>query len=283
MFATLQRTWSIIGESWEVLKRQKSLLLFPIFSGIACLLVIASFVAPFLLFPDWADRMLNAAYRHDAGTATQILWLVVVFLYYFINYFIMIFFNAALVACALVHFKGGQPTMGDGLAAAGRRLPQIFAWALVAATVGVILRAIEERAEKLGQFIIGLIGLVWTVASYLVVPVLVVEGVGPIDALKRSTSLLRRTWGEGLVGNFSLGLIGFLAALPGIALIVAGIALGKAFLVLVVVGVIYFIAVSLVLTTLKQIYLAALYLYAAEGQLAAGFTADDMRQAFRHK
>lgn len=283
MFDTLSRTWSIIGESWDVLKRQKSLLLFPIFSGIACVLVMASFAAPFLLFPDWADRMLNAADRRTGDTATQVLWLVVGFLYYFINYFIMIFFNAALVACAVVHFKGGQPTMGDGLAAAGRRLPQILAWAFVAATVGMILRAIEQRAEKLGQFIIGLIGLVWTVATYLVVPVLVVEGVGPMDALKRSTALLRRTWGEGLAGNFGMGLIGFLAALPGFALIFAGIALGKAFLVLVAVGVIYFIAVALVLTTLKQIYLAALYLYAAEGQLAAGFTADDMRSAFRKK
>ncbi|HMP02850.1 MAG TPA: DUF6159 family protein [Gemmatales bacterium] len=284
MFQTISRSWSIIGECWDVLKKQKTLLLFPVLSGLACLVVMLSFIAPMLLFPEWAERFMDTARQpQNATTTEQIVGPLLAFAFYFVNYFIIVYFNAALASCAIVHFKGGEPTMGDGLAAATRRLPQILAWALVAATVGMILKAIEQRAEKLGRFIVSLIGLAWSVATYLVVPVLAIEGVGPIDALKRSAAILRQKWGEGLAGNLSLGIIGFLACLPGFALIMVGVALGQAFLLLSAVGVLYLVAVGLVMSTLKQIYIAALYLYAAEGQIAKGFSADDMQQAFLRK
>lgn len=289
MFSSFSTSWEMIRQSFAVLKRQKTLVLFPILSGIACLLVVVSFLAPIFLIPDLLHYLLNAANQQgqqgDGGG--RIVGFIVLFAFYFVNYFVIVFFNTALASCAVVHFKGGEPTLSDGLSAAGRRLPQLLGWALVSATVGMILRAIEERAEWVGRIVAGLLGVFWTIATYLVVPVLAVEGVGPITAVKRSTALLRQAWGEGLAGGLSLGLVGFLFTLPAILVFIAGAVLLFNNPVLgglvVALAMVYFVVVSIVLSTLRQIYIAGLYLYAAEGQLPGGFSEEIIQGAFRRK
>src|SRR5262249_54953434 len=186
-----------------VLRTDKQLIVFPILSGICCLLVLLSFVLPFVLSPQLLNLVDNQV---NQG---QVPWwgYVVAFAFYFCNYFVIVFFNSALISCALMRFNGLEPTLGDGFKAAAARLPQILAWALVSATVGVLLKIIENSSEKVGQFIAGLLGLVWGVLTYFVVPVLVVEKLGPIDAIKRSAAILRKTWGESLVANLGIGLI----------------------------------------------------------------------------
>jgi hypothetical protein len=289
MFSTFSRSWEMLRQSYAVLQRQKTLVVLPILSGLLCLVVAASFVAPFLAFPELTKAMLDAADQakdqdHWQGRA---LWLGLTFAFYFVNYLVIVFFNTALASCAIVHFKGGEPTLGDGLSAASRRLPQIAAWAFLAATVGVILRIIEDKSDKIGQFVVGLLGLAWTAATYLVVPILAVEGAGPFTALSRSVKLLRHSWGEGVVGNFGLGLIGFLLMLPGLALCLLGVFLGMntpaVLIICLAVGVIYLVAMSIVLSTLKQIFIAGLYVYAAEGQVPGGFSPELVEHAFRQK
>jgi len=286
MFDSFSRSWEMISQSYAVLKKQKTLVVFPILSGIACLIVAVSFIAPILAMPDLFQKVARKGGDPEARN-----WIFAIggFLFYFINYFIIIFFNAALAACAVMHFKGIDPTLGDGLSAAGRRLPQILGWAFVAATVGMILRAIQDRSEWIGKLIVGFLGLAWTAVTYLVVPVLAVEGKGPIDALKRSGELLRRTWGEGLAGGLTMGLVGFLLTLPGLLLIFAG-AMGGAAMqnmmlggIGIALGVIYLVVISIVLSTLKQIYIAGLYLYAAEGVMPNGFSPDLVQEAFHKK
>jgi hypothetical protein len=198
------------------------------------------------------------------------------FLFYFANYFIVVFFNAAIVACAAARMSGGNPTIGDGLRAATARLPVIFGWALVCATVGLLLRVIEDRSDKIGRIAAGLLGMAWTVVSFLVVPVLVIENKGPIAALKDSTTLLKKTWGEQLVSNFSFGTIFTLLALPAIGLIFLGAYLGSAPILFLCIGVavIYFIALALVQSALQAIFQTALYLYARDGQVPDGFHAE---------
>src|SRR5260370_20607117 len=115
---------------------------------------------------------------------------VVAFAFYFCNYFVIVFCNAALVSCAMLSFHGHKPTLADGFRAASSRLPQILAWALVSATVGVLLKVIENAHEKVGQFVSALLGTAWTVMTYFVVPVLVVEKVGPFEAIGRSMPVL---------------------------------------------------------------------------------------------
>ena len=173
--------------------------------------------------------------------------------------------------------RGGDPTLSTGLNASFARLPQIFGWALVSATVSLVLRVIENSNRKVGRFIAGLLGMAWSLVTFLVVPILVVERKGPVDAFKESARLLKKTWGQQLIGNFSFGLIFLLLGIPGIGLLVLGIfttttaaPLGIA---LIVLGVVYLMLLGLVQSTLQVIFQAALYLYACEGKAPAGFDA----------
>jgi len=206
------------------------------------------------------------------------------FLFYLCNYFVITFFNAAIIACAVRRMQGGTATVGDGLRDAAGRLPLIAGWALVSATVGLILRIIEDRSERVGRIVAGLLGMAWTVVSYLVVPVLVIERKGPFAALKDSTAMLRRTWGEQVVGNFSFGLMFFVLALPALAMVVLGFVTGSAVGLSLCIGVavIYLVVLSLIQSALQGIFQAAVYLYARDGH-ASGFSNELLSGAMQPK
>ena len=279
MFDRIANGWELAKNSWEVLRLDKELLIFPLLSGIACLLVLASFAIPL-----WATQSIDGVLQ-DEQPLQNVLAYVVLFAFYFVNYSVIVFFNTALIACAMIRFRGGDPTVGDGLQAAVSRLPQIVAWALVSATVGVILRVIESYSDKVGQFVTALLGGAWSIATYFVVPVMVVEKVGPIDAVRRSFEVLKKSWGESLSANFGIGIITFLCTLVAMVPLVLGIvaltsgqtALGIAGLVC---GVLALIVVSLVSSALNAIVIGALYLYAADGEVPQQFNADSLSHAF---
>lgn len=286
MFDRMARSWELSKQSWRVLRSDKQLVLFPLISSIACILVLASFAVPVLATMDF-----QAISNHKPGDPppVQPIHYVVLFAFYFANYAVIAFFNAALIACAMRKFEGESAGLGDGLRVAGARLPQILGWALVAATVGMVLRAISERAGLIGKIVISLIGFVWTVATYFVVPVLVVEGVGPIEAVKRSAGVIRKTWGEALVVNIGLGALSMVGFLVSLAPLAAGIGLtiatesaapaiigGAAMIMMLVL-------LALVTSTLKMILVAALYRYAATGLVPEQFDGALLKQMFRKK
>ncbi|HUI05761.1 MAG TPA: DUF6159 family protein [Verrucomicrobiae bacterium] len=280
MFAKISYTWSIMRASWDVLKRDKTLLLFPLLSGLCCLLVLLSFLVPIFLTGAWQPPAPGTA-RVDTSVYYGIL-----LLFYLANFFVITFFNTAIISCAMLRLAGGSPTLADGFHEAAVRLPQIAGWALLSATVGLILRIIEDRSKWIGRIVAGLLGMAWTVTSFLVVPVIVAERKGPFGALKGSTVMLRRTWGEQLVGSFSFGVVFGLLGLPAVALIVAVAFLGNLALLLlaVLVGVVYWIALSLVQSALQSIFQAAVYLYSYNGGLAPeGFSPQLLADALRPK
>ena len=123
---------------------------------------------------------------------------------------------------------------------------------------------------------VGLLGAAWTVVSFLVIPILVVENKNPFIALKESTILLKKTWGEQVAGNFSFGLIFLLLSIPAIVLIVVGIFSGSLAAIAACVGlaVIYFVILALIQSALQSIFQAAVYLYARDGQVPEGFGAE---------
>ena len=218
----------------------------------------------------------------------QVLGYVVLFAFYVVNYTVIIFFNSALVACAIIRFKGGNPTVADGLRAASARLPQIVGWALVAATVGLIIKAIESRSEKVGAIVASLLGMAWSAVTYFVVPVIVIEGAGPVAAGKRSFEVLKRTWGESLVANFGIGLIVFLSSLLAFVPIVLGIGAIVSNLVVVgiigiAVGIVALLLISLLSSALNTIIIGALYLYASEGTVPQQFNDQLFEKAFANK
>jgi len=292
MFDRLGNGWEVATQSWRVLRQDKELMLFPVLSGLAGLAILATFALPMLVIPALRERVVELFSESGGsdGVAARLVGGLVAFGYYFLNYFVMVYFNTALVACAIYRFRGGDPTVGTGLRMANERLPQIAGWALLAATVGMILNAIEERSEWLGRLVVGILGGLWTVATFLVVPTLAVEGLGPIEALKRSTGLIRQVWGEGLGGNINIGLVGFLLMLPAILIVAAGVALtssghlpGFLLALLILAAVVYGLGVAVVTTAAKQVFIAGLYVYATEKRVPPGFAADAMRGAFVRK
>lgn len=271
MFAKIGQTWSLMGGAWEILKKDKELLVFPVISGIACLAVMASFAIPMV-----TSGAIERIPSSDAPPADHIAYYGVLFLFYWTTYFVIVFFNTAVVACAVKRIAGGNPTLGDGFSASFARLGLILGWSALAATVGIVLRILEDRSKGVARFVTGFLGIAWSLASYLAIPVLVVERKGPLAALKESAALLKKTWGNQLVGNFSFGFVFFLLAIPGIALAVfgfGGIVSGQAAVgvLLIGIGAAWLLLMAIVQSTLQIIFQAVLYVYARDGVVPAEF------------
>ena len=206
------------------------------------------------------------------------------------QYIVIFFFNTALVGAAMIRLDGGDPTVADGLRIARGKMLPIIGYAAIAATVGMILRAMEERAGFIGRIVVGMIGVAWTLATFMVVPVLVEQDVGPIDAVKESALLLKKTWGENLIGNggigVAFGLITFAVILVGGGLTAISASNNNMLPMTITLGALTVVAVlgvALVQSALAGIYSAALYRYATDGQAPSGFDGEVLQQAFRLK
>lgn len=282
MFERINRSWELVKASWSVLQSDRELIVFPIVSFIGSIVVMITFAIPMI-----AAGIFDNIGR-DGADGVGLAGIIVGFLFYLVMYTVVIFSNTALVGAAMIRLKGGDPTLSDGFQIARSRFSTILGYALISATVGMILRAISERGGLVGQIVSSLVGFVWSVATYLVVPVLVVENIGPIEAVKRSADLLKKTWGEQLVANFGIGsvfgLITFAVVILGVALIgiFANVSSGLAILFAIVM-ILAIIAISLIASALQGIFQAALYRYAAEGQTGDQFNPDLIKGAFREK
>jgi hypothetical protein len=280
MFEKIGNSWALLKASFAVLRADKELVVFPIVSTVAVLVVTASFALP-MLFAGFLDSLMEGE--------TQIVGYIVCFAFYVVQYFVIIFANSALVGAALIRLRGGDPTVGDGFRIAMERIGTILAYALVSATVGMILRFISERGKTVGRIVSSIVGMAWNLATYLAVPVLVVEGVGPLEAVKRSASYLKKTWGEQIVGNFSVGvifgLITLLLILIGIPVFYFVITSKSIALIAItaVVFVLAFVVLGLINSTLNGIYVAAVYRYAVEGDTGGFFDEEMVQGAFKLK
>jgi len=209
------------------------------------------------------------------------------FLFYIVNYFIVIFLNVALVGVANSRLSGGTWTIGDGLSLAAARAFTIFKWAVFAATVGIILRWISERVGLLGKIVVGLVGLTWTLATYFVVPILAFEDLDPIAAVKRSSALFKKTWGERVVAGVSFGAIFMLAILAGIGLWFFGLmTFPRSLATIIFISVLlmaYIQVVVAISSATASIFNVALYRYALTGKLHGGFTQEQLQSAWMPK
>ncbi len=271
----LANSWQLMKASWEILKADREILLFPVISGVALILVTASFIAPLFALGISGQSLLS-----EGSNAVN---LVVIFLFYFICYFVIIFFNCAIIACATIRMNGGDPTVSDGLRAAFSFIAEIAGWALVSATVGLILRSIAERSKLLGRVIAGLLGMAWSVTSFLVIPVLVNEGKGPLEAYRQSVHLLKKTWGEELIGTFSFGLVFGVLSLPAALGYALSVFSGKGALAagFMILTALYLIILSVFQSALQGIFQAALYHYARFGEAPRGFDQETLRDVIQ--
>ena len=214
MFERFTRSWELAKASASVIQADKELLLFPVMSGIVTMVLLATFILPIYMLKLFSN-------------GNEVMGGILAFAFYFCSYSVTFFFNSALVAAALIRLNGGDPTVSDGLNAAKARIVPILGYAAIAATVGMILNGLRNKDNNLLVRMIGAgLGVAWTLSTFLVVPVLVNENVGPIDAIKESVKLLKRTWGENAIGNVGIGMVFgviFLCAiLVGVVLVVRG-------------------------------------------------------------
>jgi len=182
---------------------------------------------------------------------------VIIFAFYVISYFLIIFFNVGLVYCVKRIFEGTPTSFKEGFKYATTRTVTIFMWAILAGTVGFILKMLQERGGAIGNIVSGLVGIAWSVATFFVVPVLAYEDVNPIDAIKRSGSIIREQWGEALGANFGFGIfsiLGFFAAFSlGFATSFIHPVLG------IVTGVLTFLLVQVAVSAARMVFISATY------------------------
>jgi len=269
----ISMTMSLMKASWQILKKDRELLLLPVISGICCLSVMAIFITQ-ALDHNWLKPLAGGSTDHQKNITY---WFM--FLFYYCNYLVILFFNAAIIACAVIRMEGGNPTLADGLQAAVNRFPQIAGWALIAATVGILLGMVESGSQR-GRSIIGAIfGIAWSVISYLAIPLIVVEKTNPLFALERSQDLMRRTWGEQVIGNFSFGLIFTLFALPVLPfmLILNRIWGTPSCLPVFVGGIVYLITLGIFQSALQTIFNAVMYVFARDGKVPEGFSVGQLK------
>jgi len=279
----IARTRHILYLCLDILLRDKSLMLFPMVSGVVGLLIFMSFL------PFWDQSFWKplAAGKFDtlsgAPSVREIVEYLKMFLFYFCGYFTTTFFNVGLLCCVLRHKRGEEAGFVTGLEDALAHVRQIAGWALIAAFVGVILRIVQSRSRSLAVRLgVGIVGVAFSLLSFLVVPVMVVQNKGPLDALKESGALFKKTWGERLISGLAFGIFGLILMFPAFVLIACTVVaetMGMRIALLAAAG-LYMYVFILFQSALETIFRLELYHYAATGKISDDFDADLFKGAF---
>ncbi len=296
MSNALTRGWSMARESFTVLRRYPKLAVFPVISGLMLLGLLVAIGTALMPLVESIHPPSPGSPKQPVSEEMKLEFYAVAFAVYYVLTAVIVFCNVALIHCALRCHAGETPSVRAGLAAAVSRLPQILSWALVAAVVGVALHALEVALRKkigfLATWLIGMLGFAWSVATYFVVPVLASEGLGPVAAVRRSSQIVKSKWGEQIGGQVRFSLLWLLFILQAAALFALGLAIiasrgiggfGGIGPVLMLAGLVYALAATVVLHALNAIFLSGVYLYARTGTVPATFDRQLMEEAFLRK
>ena len=270
----ISNTIALAKVSWKVLRKDRELLLLPVLSFLASIVVLALLWLPTLSAID------TSGLADESGDPGAVLIVVGVISAMAMS-IVSVFFNGALVAGAHERLSGGDPTVRSALGRALSRLSGLLPWAIITGTVGLILQAARERAGWMGRFVVNMVGMAWQTATFLVVPAIVIDDHGAVSGLKASAALLKRTWGENIAARVGFGLLGIVAIIPAVIVLFATGALGGTALVVgILLAVPYLALVVVVLTALNAVFQTALYLYATTGSVPAGFDDSNLQASF---
>ena len=269
-----QRSWELGKTSWRVLRNDKDLAAFPVIGAVVSIVVLAVFAG--LIFATG----LNSG-GHNSDSMKPIGWVFVALLY-FAMAFVAVYFQAALTYGANERLAGRDTGIRASMDAANAKLHRLLPWALVAATVSIIIRSLQDRGLP-GQIIGAIVGTAWALVTFLTIPIIMLEDLGPGKALKRSGQLFKQTWGENVAAQFGFGVFGVIAAIPAIIVVVAVASANVLPLTIAVgaVAVAWLAVVSIVISAMTGIYKVALYHYAVDGQAPTAFADSDLADAFK--
>jgi hypothetical protein len=267
----------IIKASWRVLQQDRELIWLPVIS-----LLSTAVTAALFLGGAWLTHTTDPVTGNVAMSAAS--WVILGVMYLALA-FVTIFFNTALICAAWERLHGGDPTLGSALDAATSRIGRILPWAVVSATVSIIIRAVEQRAGIVGRVVGAVAGIAWSLVTFLVLPIIVVEGLGVGDALKRAGELFKKTWGEQVIGNAAIGVVGTLGAMVAFPFVMLALATSSTVVIVpvVVIAIVWVLGLSAVTSAMSGIFQTALYQYASTGEVPSGFTREQMVGAFRPK
>jgi hypothetical protein len=264
--------WELTKKSWALLRSNRELFRFPIYGGLAAIAIVIAFVGPGLYLIDDGQRVLGGLLTAIGLYGAS---------------FVAVFFGVALAATADKVFHGEAVSISYGFDVARSRIGAIAGWAALAALVGTLISLIQQSGSIGEAIIASLIGAAWGLITFLAVPVIAFEGTGPWATLKRSTSLFKERWRGQVSGNIAIGgIVGLLGVLPAVAMIAGGVYLwasndNGAGAVLVLLGVMLFVVAMLIIQAMRGVFGVALYRFAAEGEVASGFTQADFESAVK--
>ena len=280
----ISRSWNITKLTFSVIRQDKEMLLFPFLATIVSILYVAAIIVP--------SGVLQLLVENDAD-GVPVSWelreIILLFGVYLGLAFIATFFNVCVVYTTKTRFEGGNATFWESIRFGVSKIIIIFQWSILAATVGLALAMLERIAGRLGgvgRLASSILGMVWSVVTLFVVPVLVYESMRPTQAIRRSLNILKKTWGENLIRYFGLGIIQFLCCL-GVVLVTVGLVTvipeGTGTLFVLAFGGIILLGVILVFNVANAVFNTALYVYASSGEEPGAFDTDVLVQAFKNR
>ncbi len=269
----IKRGWALTKKSWGVLNSHRELVRFPLYGAVATIPLAFIFLGPGLYLLD----------KDVLGGAIPLLVIGV-----YVLSVVGFYFSVGLAAAADMIFRGEEATVGDGLAVARSRFSQICGWAAVSTAISVLMGALENQGGIAGTVAARVVGMAWSLVTFLATPVIAIEGTGPFATLKRSASLFKSRWGQQITGNIAIGgAVFFFGVLPSALAIAAGVLVwaSASFVgaLLVVIGAIGLAIALLVSKALNGIFGVALYRYALDGEAVGGFTPEDLESAVKAK
>lgn len=267
----IRRGWRLAMVSLGVLRHNTGLAAFPILGGLSALFAMAAFGIPSALL--FADER-------------NVLGVILAALAIYASTYLSVFFAVALAAAAARALEGETVEVGDAIAVARRHAGAIAGWAGILASVNIILRAIAERFGIVGVIVAGLLGAAWSLITFLVVPIIAIEGLGPVAALKRSGAIFRERWGEEIVGTASIGIIAAVfGVIPAAIIVGIGLLVGSVVVIAatIAIGVVIVVIAAVVSQAATGIFGVALYRYAVGQGAAAPFSEADLAGAVGNK
>lgn len=266
---TFGDSWALTKTAFRTIREDKALLLFPLVSGLCAIGIIAMFAVGLFTMFFYTNLASNP---NTFQAVVGLLFLLV----YFLLWIVSVYFQGALIGAATMKLNGGQPTFSDGMKEARAHAGKLIAWALIGATIMLVIRAIASRMR-------GIVGVVFQVGAglaigaltYFLIPVLMYEQQSAWGSLKRSASLFAKTFGRTFLSNLALGLILALGFLLGFVLLIVGAILlfgGSVIpgLILALAGLAMIVFMVILASAAEGVLTAALYRFATTGQVAPG-------------
>ena len=278
-----ERSWEVTKSTFSVMLKNKKMMWFAIADAVLSVMVFIPAI--------FIGLMIGGIFQGNGATSFLVISLL---LAYFLAYFFTVFFDVAVVYTAKREFANKHATTGEIIRFTFTRMKAIIGWTLINGTVGMVLKAAKGKSSQNSRgrgmatgLIANLLGAAWSILTIFVIPSIVYENKGPINAIKSSFHTVKKTWGELIIRWFGLGIVE--SGVMTLGLIVFGLIgfigydLGSIYILAgaIMLFVIYAIVVAIVFAIANQVFDTALYEYVHKGKVPGSYKEETLKNAFR--